>query len=362
MPNKTDYGQTCLSKSSGTVCWESPSNIALVKYWGKYHRQLPMNPSISFALRESVIKIGIEYRIESAASFRIESFRLNGEENTAFLTRIEGYLRSLEAYFSFLQKAQLKIDSYSTFPHSAGIASSAAAFSALALCLCSIEAELTGATINDKEFFRRASYIARLGSGSASRSVYNGLTLWGSTDRINDSSDEHAVRLDDTRVHQKFMTLRDAILIVDDGTKAVSSSAGHALMHNHPFREARRQQADDNLGKMLIALAGGNAKLFSEVVENEALTLHSLMMSSNPGYVLMKPNTLIILEKIREFRESHNLDICFTLDAGPNIHMLYFEQDKDIVQSFIKEELAPLCKSNRWIDDAIGSGPKRITK
>ncbi len=361
MPNRTASEPLAKNRSHGTVCWESPSNIALVKYWGKHAGQLPMNPSISFVLHESVVRISIEYRIEPVTSFRIESFSLNGKANTAFLTRIEGYLRSLETHFPFLKKAHLKIDSYSSFPHSAGIASSAAAFSALALCLCSIEADFSDLSINDDDFYRRASFIARLGSGSAGRSVYNGLALWGLTDRIQGSSDEYAVRLDDTRVHQKFMTLRDAILIVDDSKKAVSSSQGHAMMHEHPFREARREQADRNLGKMLIALAGGNTKLFAEVVENEALTLHSLMMSSNPGYVLMKPNTITILEKIRNFRNENTVDACLTLDAGPNIHLLYFEKDKDIVKTFIQEELAPLCKNNRWIDDAIGNGPKQIT-
>lgn len=362
MPNRNASNSAAKNRSHGTVCWESPSNIALVKYWGKHAGQLPMNPSISFALRESVARICIEYRIEPLASFRIESFSLNGEANTAFLTRIEGYLRSLETHFPFLKNVQLKIDSYSSFPHSAGIASSAAAFSALALCLCSIEADFSDSIINDDAFYRKASFFARLGSGSAGRSVYNGLALWGRTERIQGSDDEYAVRLDDARVHPQFMTLRDAILIVDDGTKAVSSSQGHAMMHEHPFREARREQADRNLSKILIALAGGNTRLFAEVVENEALTLHSLMMSSNPGYVLMKPNTITILDKIRSFRNEYNTDACFTLDAGPNIHLLYFEKDKDIIQTFIKKELAPLCKNNRWIDDAIGNGPEQITR
>lgn len=347
-------------KITATVSWQSPANIALIKYWGKYPVQLPMNPSLSFVLRESVVSIGIKYSIDTRQGFKLNTLCFNGKSNIAFSTRIESYLRSMFPSFPFLEHAIISIDSHSTFPHSAGIASSAAAFSALALCLCSIEANLQEKPLYDDEFFRKASNTARLGSGSACRSLHDGMVLWGHTDKIPESSDTHACKLDDARVHPIFRTLRDAILIVDDSTKAVSSTQGHALMNEHPFREERKKQAGQNLGKLLIALAGGNAKLFAEVVENEALTLHSLMMSSNPGYVLMKPNTIIILDAIRKYREEKGIDLCFTLDAGPNIHLLYFEKDKERVKKFIQDELAPLCQNGRWIDDAMGDGPQML--
>ena len=348
------------SKAQGSVCRECPSNIALVKYWGKKDEQIPINPSLSFTLQNSVINICAKYDYNPSKSFSLKSFMLNGSPEPAFFSRIEGYLKRVTEYFPFLKHTEIDIDSRSNFPHSAGIASSAAAFSALALCLCSMEATLTGTPDDDENFYRRASFMARLGSGSACRSVYGGMVLWGQFNNIPLSSDIHATRLDDARINPLFMTLRDAILIVDDTKKAISSSQGHALMHAHPYQSDRVRQANDNLGKLLIALAGGNTKLFTEVVENEALSLHSLMMSSNPGYVLMKPNTLTILDKIRAFRELKGVDICFTMDAGPNVHLLYFEKDKKTVVDFIEQELTPLCKNNQWIDDAIGKGPKPI--
>ncbi len=347
-------------KAQGSVCWESPSNIALVKYWGKREEQIPINPSLSFTLHGSVITIHATYTYDPAKSFSLQSFKLNGSPEPAFFGRIKGYLERVSEYFPFLKHTEIEIDSRSNFPHSAGIASSAAAFSALALCLCSIEATLSGSSQDDESFYRRASYMSRLGSGSACRSVYGGMTLWGQFSKIPLSSDLHAIKLDDARINPLFLTLRDAILIVDESKKAISSSQGHALMHMHPYHSDRVVQANDNLGKLLIALAGGNTKLFAEVVENEALSLHSLMMSSNPGYLLMKPNTLSILDKIRAFRERNGIDICFTMDAGPNIHLLYFAQDKEMVVHFIEKELAPLCKNDQWIDDAIGMGPKPI--
>jgi len=359
MTNNKSTKKEIPSRSSGTVCWVSPSNIALVKYWGKSQGQIPLNPSISFVLRESVVTINISYDYDTQKGFCLESFKLNGSPNDGFFSRIENYLESLKDLLPFLNHLQLRIDSKSTFPHSAGIASSAAAFSALALCLCSIEAELLGASQEGDEFYLRASYIARLGSGSASRSLFNGMVLWGRTNLLPNSSDMQATRLDDSLVDPIFMTLRDAVLIVDDSKKAISSSQGHALMNTHPYRKQRVAQANENLGRLITALSSGDTNLFADVVENEALSLHSLMMSSTPGYILMKQNTLLMIEKIREFRKSQNVDVCFTLDAGPNIHLLYFEKDEDVVKSFITNELAPLCKNGRWIDDAMGDGPKR---
>jgi diphosphomevalonate decarboxylase len=349
-------------KARGSVCWESPSNIALVKYWGKQEEQIPINPSLSFTLQGSVITIQAAYSYDPSKSFSLTSFKLNGKTENAFFSRIKDYLQRVTEFFPFLNHTEIDIDSRSNFPHSAGIASSAAAFSALALCLCSIEAELLGVSGEDESFYRRASFMSRLGSGSACRSVYGGMVLWGQFNKIPLSSDMHAIKLDDARINPLFMTLRDAILIVDDTKKAISSSQGHALMHTHPYQPDRIRQATENLGKLLLALAGGNIRLFIETVENEALSLHSLMMSSNPGYVLMKPNTLTILDKIRAFRKNKGVEICFTMDAGPNVHLLYFEKDKKTVVDFVNSDLAPLCKNNQWIDDALGSGPHHIKK
>ncbi len=358
-PDKQDKN-AYTGKASGRQCWESPSNIALVKYWGKYPGQIPMNPSLSFVLKESVIRICIDYDIKPEYSFKLTGFKLNGQQNEGFARRIESFLTGIQTHFLFLKHARLKITSESTFPHSAGIASSAAAFSALALCLCSIEAKQLGTNTKNREFLQKASFVSRLGSGSACRSLYDGMVLWGESEFIHESSDEYAVRLDNERVHSDFYTLRDAILIIDDGTKPVSSSEGHALMHQHPFREVRKQQAHGNLKKLLLALSGGNKKLFCEIVENEALSLHSLMMSSNPGYLLMKPNTIHAIDVIRRFRVSTNIPLCFTLDAGPNIHLIHFEEDRQAVRELVQNELKDFCKEGKWIDDSMGNGPKQF--
>ncbi len=230
---------------------------------------------------------------------------------------------------------------------------------ALALCVASVEKELFEVTPNDYDFFRRASYLARMGSGSACRSVFGGYSLWGRTIHLSNSSDYEAVSLEGM-IHPFFQKIEDAILIISPERKGVSSSAGHAMMIHHPYANARYNQANDNLGKLLNALKTGDKNDFIRIVENEALSLHSLMMSSDPAYFLMKPQTLSILESIRKFRDESGLFMAFTLDAGPNIHLLYHEDDRDKIQAFIKPEMKNCCGEGSIIMDRMGGGPKKV--
>ena len=94
-------------------------------------------------------------------------------------------------------------------------------------------------------------------------------------------------------------------------------------MNNHPYSEKRFKSANENISKLKDILKSGNLTDFCELVENEALTLHALMMTSSPSYILMKPNTLQVITKVREFRIKHKIPLCFTLDAGANICLLY---------------------------------------
>jgi diphosphomevalonate decarboxylase len=110
----------------------------------------------------------------------------------------------------------------------------------------------------------------------------------------------------------------------------------------------------------LKAIASGDLDAFIEITENEALTLHGMMMASKPGYTLMEPNTLEILQRIKLFREQTDAKVCFTLDAGPNVHLLYPASDEIIVKDFIEKELKKFCAKNQVIDDKMGKGPKRI--
>ncbi|HCY97638.1 MAG TPA: diphosphomevalonate decarboxylase, partial [Polaribacter sp.] len=139
----------------------------------------------------------------------------------------------------------------------------------------------------------------------------------------------------------------------------VSSTLGHNLMHKHPFAENRFKQANENLSKMSEILQNGHLEEFIGLVESEALTLHAMMLTSAPYFILMKPNTLEIIHKIWEFRAAENSNICFTLDAGANVHVLYPFSEKEKVNRFIESELANYCQKKQYILDAVGFGAKK---
>ena len=131
-------------------------------------------------------------------------------------------------------------------------------------------------------------------------------------------------------------------------------------MNGHPFAEQRFVQAHSNLSKIKKILAFGNIKEFINIVESEALTLHAMMMASNPYFILMKPNTLEIINKIWSFRNISEIPVCFTLDAGANVHVLYPENVKEKVLQFINNELVGYCQNGQYICDQIGNGRQLI--
>ena len=339
----------------GKVGWQSPSNIALIKYWGKRPVQIPQNPSVSLTLSEAHTNTAISFRPRSSSQW--VKFSFHGTEKPEFAERIIKYFSSIVNLCPFITEFEYDIKSENTFPHSSGIASSASSMSALSLCLCSIEEKVTDAVRSKESFYQRASFLARLGSGSACRSIYPVAAVWGASG-YPFSSDEYAVEVES--IHPVFDTYCDTILIVSPEKKAVSSSAGHDLMNDHPFAKSRFSQARDNFDELLQIMQKDELQRFCEIVEEEALTLHALMMCSRPSYTLLKPGTLEIIEQIRKYRSSSGIPLCFTLDAGPNVHVLYPLKYKEKAHQFIADKLIPITASGKALYDHVGRGPKRI--
>jgi diphosphomevalonate decarboxylase len=351
-------GQVPGSRHMLRSTWRSPSNIALVKYWGKRPGQLPASPSLSFTLSKSYTEM--ELAVGQATGGEMEiAYYFDEKENKAFESRIRAYLQAVHPYFPFISGRSLRIRSRNTFPHSSGIASSASSMSALALCLCSLEGQISGKS-KDEDFFRKASYMARLGSGSAARSVYGGFVTWGRQAGMVQTSDEYASPLEGN-AGTAFTSLHDAVLIVSPDTKPVSSRQGHALMDAHPFATVRYLQAGENLLELLKAIHGNDVEAFIHITENEALTLHGLMMSSDPPVLLLKPGTLRIITRIQQFRKDTGSFVAFTLDAGPNVHLIYPEREREKILAFIRDELIGYCYQEQWIDDRMGTGPEEST-
>lgn len=342
-----------------SVQWRSPSNIALIKYWGKYGKQLPKNASLSFTLQNAFTETKVAYGPKTGPGKIDLVYRFHGEHGADFEAKVAKYLESLLPYFPFLEQLHLEIDSGNSFPHSAGIASSASAMSALALCLVSMEEKLLGTRLSDVDFDKKCSFMARLGSGSASRSIFEKASIWGSHSALPESSDEYGIGVGHL-LHTEFQHFQDDILIVSAAPKPVSSRLGHSLMETNSYAESRFRSANAKLDRLTGILKSGDLDGFVQVVEKEALELHAMMMTSTPSFILMEPNTLAIINKVRAFRKDSNIPISFTLDAGPNVHLLYPNTYLEEVGAFIASELLPLCESDSYLKDNLGDGPLQL--
>ena len=322
-----------------------PSNIALIKYWGKYEGQIPANPSISFTLSNCKTETKMIFR--SGEKFSVKTF-LAGKEETKFSEKIEKYFRSIEKYLPWILQGSFVIETENTFPHSSGIASSASGFGAIAKCLMEMDKEFSG-----KDFFdaKKASFLARLGSGSACRSIYDGLVVWGEVNEVEGSSDLYAVKYPNEEIHPIFRDFNDYVLLIHEGEKSVSSTVGHGLMNTNPYAERRFQEARKNFVPMKEILKSGDLQAFMKLVEHEALTLHAMMMMSDPAFILMQTGTLQVINRVWEFRKETNLPLFFTLDAGANVHLLFPSEKKAEISNFIEIELLQYTQNGGIVRD-----------
>lgn len=413
------YGNNNFKISNQTVSESCPSNIALIKYWGKYANQIPANPSISYTLNNCRTNTIMEFLADKP--FSVHTF-LAEKEEPKFAEKIEKYFRNIEVYLPWILKGKFIIKTENTFPHSSGIASSASGFGAIAKCLMaldsrfeirdsrsvgndsetdlqvaetdlqveemdvqpseinkqaaemnmqvrrSISAEASTTTDNEQRTKnneqpttkneQKASFLARLGSGSACRSLYNGLVVWGETPEVEGSSDLFAVKYPDSEIHPIFKNFNDWVLLIHEGQKSVSSSVGHGLMNTNPYAERRFQEAHENFVPMKEILKSGDLQRFITLVEHEALTLHAMMMMSEPAFILMKTGTLEVINKIWKFREETGLPLFFTLDAGANVHLLFPDESKEqrakskeIIEEFIETELLQHTQNGGVVKD-----------
>jgi diphosphomevalonate decarboxylase len=357
---------------NGAFSWSAPSNIALVKYWGKIENQLdeegeiltqiPANPSVSFTLNSCKTLTKLAFAKKSNDGKFSFDLLFEGKPKEEFKPKIQKFLERVEVYLPFLKDYHFTIDTQNTFPHSSGIASSASGMAALAVNFMSLEKLLSrnlGTEMTEDYFNQKASFLARLGSGSACRSIKGNVVVWGDHKNIKGSSNLFGVEFKN-KIHDNFKNYQDTILLVDKGEKQVSSTIGHDLMHGHPFAEKRFDQAHENLDALIKIFESGDLNEFIKIVESEALTLHAMMMSSLPYFILMKPNTLEIINAIWKFRNETQIPVCFTLDAGANVHVLYPEDVKEEVLTFIKNNLVGYCQNGQYICDEIGFGSQLI--
>jgi len=318
----------------------APSNIALIKYWGTRDlaATLPFNPSFSMTLRECVTRTTAEIA-EHAEADEILVRTPGGGLETAGETFADGVVRHLDRLRGWAGVSdRFRVATENSFPMGAGLASSASGFAALALAVVeSLERDVTP---------EMASCLARQsGSGSAARSVMGGYVEWPAADREDGSA---------TQVFAaEHWDLRDVVAILDTTEKRVSSRAGHKLAETSPYFEHRLEQLPQRLAEVRQAVAERDFARLAPIVEEEAIDLHLIAMSSRPPVFYWLPGSLSVLALARDLRAS-GVEVCSTMDAGANVHLICTGAAEDRVVAALRE----LGEVQDVIRDGVGEGPR----
>lgn len=278
-------------------------NIAIVKYWGNRDAalRLPANSSLSMNLA------GLETRttVTFDDGLRDDEVVIGGAAQAG--TTRERVVRHLDHIRRLAGiETRARVDSENNFPSGAGLASSASAFAALTLAGCAA----AGLSLSEREL----SALARLGSGSASRSIPGGFVEWRAADRHADS---YAFSI----APPHHWALVDLVAIVSRAHKPTGSTDGHALADTSPLQPARVASAEARLDVCRKAILERDFGALAEVMEQDALAMHAVMMTSRPPLLYWLPPTLAVMQAVRQWRDD-GLPIAFTIDAGPNVHCL----------------------------------------
>lgn len=293
-------------------------NIAFIKYWGNADDdlRLPVNSSISMNLDGLETKTTVTWD----ASLENDTLSLNSkQESGAALERVTNHMNRIRKCLDIPTFAI--VESSNNFPTGTGIASSASAFAALTVAAFAA----ANADISEKEL----STIARTGSGSASRSVPAGFVEWY-------AADTHETSFAETVASPDHWDLVDVIAIVSDQHKKTGSQAGHPTAKTSDLQNARVSGAQNRLDTVRQAIIDRDFPTFADIVELDSNLMHAVMMTSKPALFYWKPVTLTIMELVREWREE-GLSVCYTLDAGPNVHCICIRKDAETVRERISK-------------------------
>ena len=310
------------------------SNIAFIKYWGNrdHALRLPANSSLSMNLAALHSSTTVEW----SGALSVDTLTINdAEAGAAALERARAHLDALRERLGTSMRA--RVASNNNFPMGAGIASSASAFAALTLAaVAALGVELPP---------RELSALARLGSGSASRSIPGGFVEWQAGDSHESSCAESIAPSD-------HWDLVDIIAIVSRRHKRVGSSEGHRTADSSILQAARVGTADERLRKAKGAIMRRDFSALAGIVEEDSNLMHAVMMTSDPPLFYWQPLSLAVMRAARRWRLEDDLRVCYTLDAGPNVHCICVAADADRVA----ERLAALSPDIEIIQSPPGPG------
>lgn len=294
----------------------APANAGLIKYWGRKDEllRIPENGSISVNLSGLTTTTTVEFD---------EQY----ESDQVFLARIEDKSSS-DRVISHLDrirkiagvKTKAKVVSRNSFPSATGLSSSSSGFAALTLA-ASVAA---GLILSEKEL----SKLARLGSGSACRSIPDGYVEWV-------KGDTHETSYAQSIFPPTYWNIVDVVAIVSTGKKEISSSEGQTFVHTSPFYPVRLSRVEKKIHTMKKVIQERNFSAFGELIEGEALELHAVMMTSKPPLLYWTNQTVSLMRKVREWRVK-GLPVYFTINTGQDVHLFCERKSENALTKELK--------------------------
>ncbi|MFQ5350227.1 MAG: diphosphomevalonate decarboxylase [Thermoanaerobaculia bacterium] len=322
---------------------EAAANIAFVKYWGArdLDAALPENASISMTLDRCRARTTVEHTLGSGTDEVLLAADEGGlgDAPKEFAQGVRRHLDQLRRWAG--AEGSFRVATRNNFPTSAGIASSAAGFAALAAAVA--------ASLDRRPDAGELSLLARLsGSGSAARSVMGGYVRWPADD---DDPASAAVVL----APVDHWPLCDLVAIVDTASKGVPSREGHRRAPSSPHFAIRQQRLGERLAEVERAILDRDLARLGPILEQEAIDLHLIAMSSRPPIFYWHPGTLEVLEAVRQLRAG-GVSAWITMDAGPNVHVICEPGDEEVVARAIDG----LPRVDSLLRDRVGTGPRRL--
>lgn len=303
------------------------SNIAFIKYWGRSQHH---DPSLNIPSNDSVsmTKYGLTKGTHLQTITTIY-FSDGYEEDIAILDREVVKGRKMERILSVVNslrekagvKYNFKMKSENDFPTQAGLASSAAGFAALAIAATNA----LGLSLSKEEI----STYARLGSGSAARSVHGGFVYW-------DKGNSHETSYAEQICGPNNFDMNAVIAVIHEGKKDITSDAGHELAKTSIFNEVRIKKSQEQAVEIRKAILDDDFSKVGKIAEKNCMYMHAVMMTSEPSLFYWHPDTLRVIKTIQRKR-GEGLKSYFTIDAGPNVHTFCWPEDRDEIQKMLEE-------------------------
>ncbi len=297
----------------------APSNIALIKYMGKQDgdTNLPLNASLSYTL--DALKSSVSMEIHPGQVDFWEPLLTPGamdfELSMAAQARFLQHLQRLKKHFNY--HGAFMVRSSNNFPLGTGLASSASSFAALTKCAVLALGELTGQAVPSIE---ECAQLSRLGSGSSCRSFFGPWALW---------EGEQVQALD-----LPYPQLLHQVILVSHDEKEVSSSEAHQRIRTSPYYLSRPQRAANHLSALRVALESKNWHAAYQVCWEEFHDMHQLFTTCAHPFSYIRESSQALLSTLQSFWREHNDGPLVTMDAGPNIHLLYRPDQAALAHAF----------------------------